>query len=200
MNERIAAYVLRLESEGHQVHWPKRDTKQDGDPIGIRICRDNREAMFTSDEVHVWYDPDSRGSCFDLGMATMFRVSKIRPVVVVNQHDILLVPPAPQLSLLLRLGHQSIEPELRERLEDLRARCDLDALGIHATRRGDTEIFNTYPDDVGALCVYGVIFADMRSNPRKIVLGIAITPTPEKSFANLLLFLAEETKDGPKVV
>lgn len=67
----IAAYVSRLE-EKHEVHWPLRDTPQD-DPIGIEICRCNRRAIEECDEVWVWWDPNSAGSKFDLGIAWALR-------------------------------------------------------------------------------------------------------------------------------
>lgn len=67
--ERIAteAYVLALESSGNTVYWPPRNTNQD-DPIGLRICSDNRQAIKDADEVHVWWNGKSEGSFFDLGM------------------------------------------------------------------------------------------------------------------------------------
>ncbi len=61
-------YVQGLESSGHVVHWPPRDTDQ-RDPIGLRICGDNRQAIVDANEVHVWWSPTSMGSLFDLGMA-----------------------------------------------------------------------------------------------------------------------------------
>lgn len=64
----IAEYVQKLEADGYVVHWPIRDTKQD-DPVGLRICKDNREAIISADEIHLWYSQTSSGSIFDLGMA-----------------------------------------------------------------------------------------------------------------------------------
>lgn len=200
MNERIAAYVAKLEADGHQVHWPKRDTKQDGDPIGIRICRDNRKEMFAADEVHVWYDPESRGSCFDIGMAFVFDMLHPGQVTIANTDEFLCAPASPQLSLLFKLvGHSFNRPAQMSMLKRWGA-CPPDELFRHTTLSGDTHTLHTLPDDTGALCVYGMIFAIMRSVPRKIVLGTPIVPTPDKSFNNVLLWLANETKDGPKTV
>lgn len=64
----IEKYVSELEQAGHLVHWPLRDTNQD-DPIGLRICSDNRQAIVLADEVDVWWNATSKGSYFDLGMA-----------------------------------------------------------------------------------------------------------------------------------
>jgi nucleoside 2-deoxyribosyltransferase len=76
----IENWVEDLESNGYQVHWPQRDTKQDGDPIGIRICGDNRQAIENADEVHVFWNPQSTGSLFDLGMTFALR----KPVKIIN--------------------------------------------------------------------------------------------------------------------
>ena len=66
-NELIKDYVDGLEGDGVNVYWPKRDTDQ-GDSTGLRICEDNRVAIEAADEVHVWFNPVSTGSIFDLGM------------------------------------------------------------------------------------------------------------------------------------
>lgn len=71
-------YVSLLEQLGHSVHYPARDTNQHD--IGINICRQNMNAIKQSDEVHVFYSPDSQGTHFDMGMA--FAMGK--KVVAVN--------------------------------------------------------------------------------------------------------------------
>lgn len=68
--ELIKKYVEKLEKEGHQVYWPIRDTNQ-ADPIGLRICKDNRKAIKEANEIHIWWSENSRGSLFDFGMAFM---------------------------------------------------------------------------------------------------------------------------------
>lgn len=200
VNERIAAYVAAGEQRGDQFHWPKRDTKQDGDPIGIRICRDNREAMFAADEIRVWYDPESRGSCFDIGMAFLFRHLYQKPVRIANLNETLVAPASPQLSLLIGAAGKFLDDRSVSRFEQRYKQYLPDDLWDHATHRGDTYILHTDPADTGALCMYGLIFASMRVKPARIVLNTPIEPTPEKSFNNLLLWLADETKDGPKTV
>jgi hypothetical protein len=70
-NARIEAYVKGLEAAGYQVHWPARNTRQ-GEPPLI-ICAANRHSLEAADEVHVWWDPCSEGSIFDLGMAFAHR-------------------------------------------------------------------------------------------------------------------------------
>jgi len=76
----VADYVSRLESAGCLVHNPPRDTKQDGDPIGLRICADNREAVRNSKTVRLYFNPTSQGTYFDLGMTFMAN----KPLFVIN--------------------------------------------------------------------------------------------------------------------
>ncbi len=67
--EAINRYVTGLEERcRHRVYWPARDTDQ-SDPIGLQICKVNRNAIIAADEVHVWWNPASTGSLFDLGIA-----------------------------------------------------------------------------------------------------------------------------------
>jgi len=79
MRENILAEVEHLESLGHSVHYPARDTKQD-DPTGLSICKANRAAIEAADEIHVIWDGESTGSIFDLGVAFALR-KKVVPVV-----------------------------------------------------------------------------------------------------------------------
>jgi len=79
----VGDYVERLESEGHEVHWPIRDTNQN-DSVGIRICHDNLQAIAGTDEVHLWYNQGSQGSIFDFGM--VFALGK--KLVIANKDAI----------------------------------------------------------------------------------------------------------------
>ncbi|MDE1937942.1 MAG: nucleoside 2-deoxyribosyltransferase [Alphaproteobacteria bacterium] len=81
-------FVRELEQSGYQVHWPPRDTNQ-VDAIGLRICRDNLEAIRNADVVHVIWNGESQGCLFDLGMT--FALGK--PVVVLE-----LPPPSKERS------------------------------------------------------------------------------------------------------
>lgn len=68
----IEAQVKFLESQGHVVHYPPRDTNQQ-DPTGFQICFDNRKAIETADVVYVIWDGKSQGVLFDLGIAFALR-------------------------------------------------------------------------------------------------------------------------------
>ena len=71
-------YVAQLESQGHQVYWPTRDTDQI-DPTSFRICKDNRHGIETAEGTHVIWDGQFQGSIFDMGIAFALR-KKIVPI------------------------------------------------------------------------------------------------------------------------
>lgn len=64
---KLENYVAGLEKEGHDVYLPHRDTNQEN--RGIEICTDNRNAINKCNEVHLFYDPNSTGTHFDMGIA-----------------------------------------------------------------------------------------------------------------------------------
>ena len=62
-----AGYVRKMEKEGHTIFWPQRDVNQK-DPSGFNIVMKERAAIKDADEVHIYWDNESKGSHFDLGM------------------------------------------------------------------------------------------------------------------------------------
>ncbi len=77
--EKIEEYVRGQEWLGNQVYWPLRDTNQKKEEV--EICKSNRKAIRKADEVHVWFDEESKGSLFDLGMAFAYH----KKIVLVNK-------------------------------------------------------------------------------------------------------------------
>ncbi len=72
--KRIGEFVENEEKNlGNKIHWPPRNTNQI-DPIGLRICTDNAMGIIESDEIDVYWDKNSKGSHFDLGMAFVLHV------------------------------------------------------------------------------------------------------------------------------
>lgn len=67
VEEHLAELVSDAEERDIILHWPKRDTDQSGN--GTTICQQNRQAIDEADEVWLWYDPNSQGSLFDIGIA-----------------------------------------------------------------------------------------------------------------------------------
>ena len=93
VNEKITAYVTTLETRGHEVYWPYRDNPyQEADKIGRTIIGLNREKMIEADEVHVWYDKNSTGSIFDIGMFFALVHAHFRKFVIINRADVVSTP------------------------------------------------------------------------------------------------------------
>lgn len=86
---RMTEYIQILKVRGYTVYWPLRDTKQN-DLIGLDICLQNARAIRDADEIHIWYDPASEGSIFDLGMAFMASLVAGPPkrFVIANPDDV----------------------------------------------------------------------------------------------------------------
>lgn len=95
----IGRYVAHLEKAGHRVYWPPRDTDQN-DPVGLRICQDNRRALEESDEIHIWWNEKSQGSLFDLGMAFALK----KKIVLVNADSVRQTPHKSFSNVLLAIG------------------------------------------------------------------------------------------------
>lgn len=77
INKQIKEKIDEL-SISYNIYWPYRDTKQNDDLGGIRICSDNLKALRYADVVFIWWDPESKGSHFDLGMAFALNKDVIR--------------------------------------------------------------------------------------------------------------------------
>ncbi len=90
INAKIATYVQMLERQGHNVYWPLRDTDQD-DSTGFNICMDSAMEIRLADEVHIWYDPASQGSIFDLGALVMTAriIGPSKRIVLINRDQVL---------------------------------------------------------------------------------------------------------------
>lgn len=84
---KIQQYVSEQEQKGTSVYWPYRDTDQ-SDPHGSDIIYSNYVGMYESDEVHIWWNPDSKGSLFDLGMA----YAMTKPLKIVNPESVVGTP------------------------------------------------------------------------------------------------------------
>jgi len=107
---RLREYVNKLESQGHMVYWPFRDTDQN-DRTGLRIMRDNRQAIWEAPEVHIWLDANSEGSRTDLGMYFAFLMFTKKKLVVANRGDIFSTPDKSFNNFILSLAGENLDPE-----------------------------------------------------------------------------------------
>ena len=77
---KLTEYVQNLENKGIIVYAPHRDTNQMA--LGYEICQQNMKGIVEADEVHIFYNPKSQGTHFDMGMA--FALNK-NIVIVENE-------------------------------------------------------------------------------------------------------------------
>jgi len=84
----LDAYISLIEMRGDKIYYPTRDNIfEKSDTIGYVICDTNKKAMADADVVHIFFDPKSKGSLFDLGMA--FALNKkifIANIVELTEH------------------------------------------------------------------------------------------------------------------
>lgn len=80
----IDDYAKSLEAEGHTVHNPKYAVDQD-DATGYRICWGHLESMRNANRADIFWDVNSKGSHFDVGMA--FALNKAIKFVKAYQQD-----------------------------------------------------------------------------------------------------------------
>lgn len=80
----IEDFVEQKNKEGYIIHAPHLHTNQ-VDPLGgYSICKQNAEAIASSNEVNMLYDQGSTGSVFDLGVAYALN----KPLVILNEENI----------------------------------------------------------------------------------------------------------------
>ena len=80
----IEEFVERKTQEGYIIHAPHLHTNQ-VDPLGgYGICKQNSEAVASSEEIDIYYDQSSTGSVFDLGVAYALH----KPIKVLNEKEI----------------------------------------------------------------------------------------------------------------
>lgn len=103
VKKRIEAYVTQLEDEGYDVYWPARDTDQN-DPVGITICETNRAAIERADAIHIWFDLQSQGSLFDIGMTFAFLLTMQKRIVIANRDEVQRTPHKSFQNVLLELS------------------------------------------------------------------------------------------------
>jgi hypothetical protein len=78
-------YIGEKEELGMKIYYPPRDNPyEEVDKIGWDICTENKEANQNSEEVHIFFDPTSTGTLFDLGIA--FALGK--KLTIVNKDEV----------------------------------------------------------------------------------------------------------------
>lgn len=81
----IENFVKEKHTEGYIIHAPHLHTVQSDLFGGYAICRQNANAVATSEEIDIYYDQSSTGSVFDLGVAYALN----KPLVLLNKEEII---------------------------------------------------------------------------------------------------------------
>jgi hypothetical protein len=84
----IESFVEQVEKSGKKIYCPFRDTNQVDETGGYRICRDNYHAMSNSTKIYIWWNKNSLGSHFDLGMAFVLNKLFNKKIFLVNDENI----------------------------------------------------------------------------------------------------------------
>lgn len=100
---KIREYIGQLrEDKGYMIYWPLEDTDQN-DKVGLRICHDNRQAIWQAEEIHLWFDTKSDGSRFDLGMFFAFLMFAKKKLVIINRDEVFSTPDKSFNNIILAL-------------------------------------------------------------------------------------------------
>lgn len=79
---KLFKYTKHLEEKGFLVYLPPRDTNQSLN--SIEINKSNREAIKKCKEIHIFYNPKSSGTHFDLGQAFAFE----KPLKIIEEIEL----------------------------------------------------------------------------------------------------------------
>lgn len=78
VRQQLNEYVIELTNKGYLVQLPHQDDNQN--KSGYEICQQNMKYIKKADEIHIFYNNQSKGLHFDLGMAFILK----KPIVVVK--------------------------------------------------------------------------------------------------------------------
>lgn len=171
-------YKEKLKNNGCKVHYPPEDTNQN-DPIGLNICNENRAAILSADAIHMYHNPGSTGSVFDLGMTFMAE----KPLYIINTDSMLdteddfskfLFTYAYNTELSLFVPLHDTLLKRREKIKKAKA----------IKYKWKDELLK---DKVDFLFDFGMVF--MAEKPVLLTNRKQVERTPYKSFQNVLLEL-----------
>ena len=82
---KLVEYIRGLEDSGLKVYYPIRDTDQ-SDMMVYKISMTNADAIKNSHEIHIYWNEESQGYLFDLGVALVYN----KPLIIINPNDVSL--------------------------------------------------------------------------------------------------------------
>ena len=172
-------YIQGLESIGTKVHYPPRDTNQD-DPIGLKICSQNRAAIKNAFGVNLYYNSASTGTVFDIGMAVMAN----KPLFVINLNSLKNPSPTDLERFLTEYAINTIKKGDSETYMNFLSRA-------HLRKEKMTKLieYEWKDNNKEFLFDFGMVF--MAEKPIRLLNReyVETQRTPGKSFQNVLLAL-----------
>lgn len=111
----IDGYANKKKNEGYNIHVPYLNTRQTDLFGGYAICKQNALAMASSSEVDIYYDKDSFGSVFDLGVAYALH----KPLKIINKHDVIFDLDQPIDSIIYKWPYNYEKYETYEEIKEL---------------------------------------------------------------------------------
>lgn len=183
LNKIIIAYRDDLESKGSLIYDPFRNTEQEGDPIGLRICTDNKNAIKNSKIIRIYNDPTSYGSMFDLGMTFMAE----KPLLLVNPET--LSETSEYMAEFLSDYSQNLSPQSKNQ-----KRPSL-IYSIQSAQRDEISkqnLVSFFWDGLSPEFLFKFGMAFMADKPIFLSNRQEIKRTSHKSFENVLLTLEDQ--------
>jgi hypothetical protein len=180
-NSIIQDYIRGLKSIGVKVHYPPEDTHQE-DPIGLNICSENRAAIKSAIGVSLYYNPTSKGTVFDIGMAFMAN----KPLFIINP-DALKNPNQTELETFLE-GYAINTNAEKNRGSDIYKNFLARA---HLRKSGMTKLVEYEWKDNNREFLFDFGMTFMAEKPIRLLNReyVETQRTPGKSFQNVLLAL-----------
>ncbi|MBT6690583.1 hypothetical protein HN903_01705 [archaeon] len=84
----LKEYRDKFTKKGKTVCYPAESTNQNDTTGGYQICEDHCNEIHCSDEVHVYWNPDSSGSYVDLGTAFPNHFVHGRNIQLINRNTV----------------------------------------------------------------------------------------------------------------
>lgn len=167
----LESYILDLKLEGCKVHYPPKNTGQNY-RFGFNICSQNREAIERADEVHIYFNPTSKGSFFDIGMTFMAE----KPLHIINQDDL---KKDDLTTFILKYSNTKMNKHSSFYEKALKRKKQIKKLKLIE--------YELKEKTVDFLFDFGMAF--MAKKDIKLTNRTEIKQTPHKSFENVLLVL-----------
>jgi len=77
----ISAHVALKRDQGYDVKCPYADTDQN-DEVGLRIVKEHENDILERDIIHIYWDPTSKGSLWDLAQVRFLQIAGMKKKII----------------------------------------------------------------------------------------------------------------------